>query len=85
MSPTPQAPTAAPEPARERPTRPLVEVALAYCHSWLAVLALVVLVAVVLVAILAPWISPQNPYDLTVIDIMEGRLPPGSEAYGGGV
>lgn len=85
MSPTPQAPTAAPEPARERPKRPLVEVALAYCHSWLAVLALVVLVAVVLVAILAPWISPQNPYDLTVIDIMEGRLPPGSEAYGGGV
>lgn len=85
MSPTPQAPTAAPEPAREHPTRPLVEVALAYCHSWLAVLALVVLVAVVLVAILAPWISPQNPYDLTVIDIMEGRLPPGSEAYGGGV
>lgn len=85
MSLTTQTETTVPEPPRERPSRPLLEVALAYCHSWLAVLALVVLVAVVLIAILAPWISPQNPYDLTVIDIMEGRLPPGSEAYGGGV
>jgi peptide/nickel transport system permease protein len=35
------------------------------------------------VAILAPWISPQDPYDLTQLDILDGRLPPGSVAATG--
>jgi peptide/nickel transport system permease protein len=38
----------------------------------------VVFVIIALVAILAPWIAPQNPYDLAVLDIMDGRLEPGS-------
>jgi peptide/nickel transport system permease protein len=37
----------------------------------------------VLLAILAPWITPQNPYDLAQVTIMDGRLPPGSEAFDG--
>ena len=28
------------------------------------------------------WISPQNPYDLAQLDIMDGRLPPGSTIGG---
>ena len=36
-----------------------------------------------LLALLAPLIAPQNPYDLMQLDIMDGRLPPGSESMAG--
>ena len=49
-----------------------------FCESKLALGALVVFVAIVLIAILAPVIAPQNPYDLAQLDIMDGRLEPGS-------
>ena len=49
-----------------------------YAESPLAVGALVVITIIALIAIFAPWISPQNPYDLAVLDIMDGRLEPGS-------
>jgi peptide/nickel transport system permease protein len=39
---------------------------------------LVVFAIIAVVAILAPWIAPQDPYDLAVLDIMDGRLEPGS-------
>lgn len=32
-----------------------------------------------LAAIFAPWITPQNPYDLLQLDILDSRLPPGTE------
>jgi len=43
----------------------------------------VALVTIILLAILAPWITPQNPYDLGQVDVLDGRLPPGSMAYTG--
>jgi peptide/nickel transport system permease protein len=49
-----------------------------------AVFGLGLLVVVVLAAIFAPVISPQNPYDLAQLDVMDSRLPPGSPAPGGG-
>src|SRR5690606_16879585 len=42
--------------------------------------ALVLLIAFVMIA---PFFAPQNPYDLMALDIMDGRLPPGSESMGG--
>ena len=45
-----------------------------------AVIALIVLLAVVL---LAPFLSPQNPYDLGALDLMDGRLQPGAKAASG--
>ena len=54
-----------------------------YCHSPVAVMGLIVLVAIVLVALLAPWISPQNPYDLGQIDVMDARLAPGETDFTG--
>ena len=51
-----------------------------FTESRLAVLGLVLFVTIVLVAVLAPLISPQNPYDLAQLDITEGRLPPGAQA-----
>lgn len=46
-----------------------------------AVVALTVLVGLCVLALFAPLISPQNPYDLAVIDVREGRQPPGSVKY----
>jgi peptide/nickel transport system permease protein len=49
----------------------------------LAVLGLILLALVIAAAIFAPLISPQNPYDLAQLDVMDGRLPPGSKSLGG--
>ncbi|WP_420336300.1 ABC transporter permease [Roseibium sp.] len=54
-----------------------------FFESRIAATAFVVLVIIVLLAILAPWITPQNPYDLAQVDVLDGRLPPGSEAFAG--
>jgi peptide/nickel transport system permease protein len=49
-----------------------------------AVLGLALLAIVMLTAIFAPLISPQNPYDLAQLDVMDSRLPPGSPSPTGG-
>jgi peptide/nickel transport system permease protein len=54
-----------------------------FAQSKLALIGLAMLVIVILLALLAPLISPQNPYDLNQLDIMDGRLPPGSKAGAG--
>ncbi len=36
----------------------------------------VILLALVLMAVLAPLLAPQNPYDLTQLDIMDSEIPP---------
>ena len=46
--------------------------------SRLAVFGLVVAALLILAAILAPWITPQNPYDLMQLDVMDARLTPGT-------
>ncbi|MDX2103370.1 MAG: ABC transporter permease [Alphaproteobacteria bacterium] len=51
--------------------------------SPVAVVGLVLLLGVVIIAVFAPWISPQNPYDLAQIDIMDGRQPPGTQSMEG--
>ena len=50
-----------------------------YAKSYIAVGALVVLTAILLAALFAPWISPQNPYDLAQLDIMDSKLEPGAK------
>lgn len=57
------------------PSRKLVR---EFCRSKLAVSGLVLLVLICLAAIFAPLISPQNPYDLMQLDIMDGQQPPGT-------
>jgi len=52
-------------------------------ESWIAVGALCVLLMIIALAFLAPWITPQNPYDLAQVDVLDGKLPPGSEAFTG--
>jgi len=36
-------------------------------------------VLLILAALLAPWITPQNPYDLNQLDVLDARLPPATE------
>ena len=42
-----------------------------------------VLVLIVLVALLAPWLAPQDPYDLAALDVLDARLAPGEHAGNG--
>lgn len=51
----------------------------AFMRSKRAVFGLVCGTLLVLAAIFAPWITPQNPYDLMQLDILDSRLPPGAE------
>lgn len=44
-----------------------------------AMLGLLVLIVIVGVAALAPWIVYQNPYDLMQLNVLDARLPPGTE------
>src|SRR3546814_7691086 len=66
-------PIAAPAPT-ESPFRRIVS---EFAESKLAVFGLVVLAIFLAAALLAPWLAPQNPYDLAVLDILDARLPPG--------
>lgn len=54
-----------------------------FLASKLAVLGLVLLVLFLCLAIFAPWIAPQNPFDIGTLDIMDSKLPPGSVSGSG--
>lgn len=49
----------------------------------LAVFGLLLLLLAIGVAVFAPWISPQNPYDIGKLDIFDSKLPPGSKDTAG--
>lgn len=71
---------AAPVPPVEAPWRRVVT---DFCRSRLAVGGAVVLLAIVVLAIVAPLISPQDPYDLRQLDILDGGQPPGTMSNAG--
>lgn len=52
-------------------------------ENWIAVAALGVVVIIVFIAIFAPFISPQDPYDLATLSLMDARRPPGHIGSGG--
>ncbi len=56
-----------------------------FLESPVATVALFMLSTIVLLALLAPLISPQNPYDLGQVDILDARLPPGEQSAGTGM
>ncbi|MGF1594796.1 MAG: ABC transporter permease [Kiloniellaceae bacterium] len=62
---------------------PAARFAAEYAASPVAVVALSVTVFLALLAVFANWITPQNPYDLAQLDIMEGMQPPGSTNFDG--
>ncbi len=74
----------APEPAARAAQSPLARIASDFVANPVAVFGLALLALVVAAAIFAPLISPQNPYDLAQLDVMDSKLPPGSRSPNGG-
>jgi len=58
--------------------KPLARFMSEFAESRSAVIGLVCTLVLLVVAFMAPWISPQNPYDLMQVDFMDSELPPGS-------
>ena len=54
-----------------------------YFESGTAIAATAVLMVIVTIAVVAPLISPTNPYDLAVVSILDSRLPPGTTSFDG--
>jgi peptide/nickel transport system permease protein len=76
-------PASAPELAAVKVETPFRRFVSAFLESGLAVAGLAMLTCVLFVALAAPWISPQNPYDLGEISILDSRQEPGAESMEG--
>ena len=48
-----------------------------FSENRIALAALAVVVTVVLLAVFAPWLTPQDPYDLAKLTLRDARRPPG--------
>jgi peptide/nickel transport system permease protein len=69
----------------EAANAPFRRLAASFLASRLAVAGVIALAVIGLLALLAPWIAPQDPYDLAGLDLLEGRLPPLSRSAAGQV
>ena len=77
----PVAPTA--PSAQGKPETPWQRFASNFRESRVAVIALYALIVILAAALLAPLISPQDPYDLTRLNLLDAREPPGTKAVSG--
>lgn len=66
-----------PAPTAQTPFRSFL---IQFSENRLAIAGLVLLALLAIPAFAAPWISPQNPYDIGTLDILDSQLPPGSPA-----
>ena len=62
---------------------PSRELLASFARDRLALAALIVLAAIIIAAVFAPVISPQNPYNLAELDIMDAKLAPGDKGAEG--
>jgi peptide/nickel transport system permease protein len=62
---------------------PVREFTASFARDRIAVAAVGALALILLAAIFAPLVSPQNPYDLAQLDILDSKLAPGAKAAGG--
>ncbi|UPY95184.1 ABC transporter permease [Pectobacterium sp. 21LCBS03] len=69
--------------AVQKTAHPVMRVMMALIGDRLALCGLIMLAIFVLLALFAPLLSPQNPYDLMQLDIMDGRLAPGAQSMAG--
>jgi peptide/nickel transport system permease protein len=66
-----------------RPETPWRRLARGFFSSPVATGALAVLLLIVFLALFAPLLSPQNPYDLATVTVMDARLAPGERGSAG--
>ena len=69
--------------ATARPQTPFQRVVSDFCESRLAVFGLFLVVISAFVALFAPWISPQNPFDIASLDLLDAKVPPGTVSSDG--
>jgi len=69
--------------AAQAPETPFQRLRAEFLASSVATVSLVVLAMIILAALLAPWIAPQNPYDLAKVTVMDARLAPGERGSAG--
>jgi len=62
---------------------PVRELFSGFAGDRIAWFALWVLAALLLAALAAPWIAPQDPYDLAQLDILDSKLAPGAASASG--
>lgn len=62
---------------------PFQRIATDFARSRLAIVGLLMLALVIAIALFAPVLSPQNPYDLAQIDVMDSKLGPGEKSMAG--
>ena len=62
---------------------PARDLAAGFARDRIAVAALGVLTLILLAAIFAPLLSPQNPYNLAQLDILDSKLAPGAKGGAG--
>lgn len=76
--------TAAPaSPSRRAAPRKVRDFLGRFAESKVAAVAAVILAIILGLAVFGPWIAPTDPYDLAGIDILDSRLPPGSQSMDG--
>lgn len=61
-----------------KPQTPFQRIVSDFCEDRLAVFGLVLVAAALFVAIFAPLISPQNPFDIGSLELLDAKSPPGS-------
>ncbi|MFI1401195.1 ABC transporter permease, partial [Streptomyces sp. NPDC020681] len=69
-----------PPPPIAKEETPFRRFARSFFEDRVALIGLSVFALIVLLALAAPLIAPQNPYDLSAVDVMDSRLPPGEKA-----
>ena len=62
---------------------PLRNFWLRFREDRIALIALFVVMIILLLAVFAPWIAPQDPYDLSGLSLRDARRPPGFVGSGG--
>ena len=67
----------------EREETPVRRIVGDFAQSKLALAGLAALGLILFVALFAPLVSPQNPYDLAQLDILDSRLEPGARSGDG--
>lgn len=70
-------------PLVQKPETPLRRLAAEFFESRVATGAFAALLAIFLAALFAPWLAPQNPYDLATVTVLDARLDPGSRGSAG--
>jgi len=71
------------EPIVAKQETPLRRFVRTFLEDRVAVTGLMMLLLIIITALLAPWITPQNPYDLGSVDLMDSRMPPGEQTMDG--